>query len=251
VNTRNAIITSARFATQNFITYVNSDYARSRGLEFEYKKRIGKWFTGSATFSYAITTGRSSSADEGVLVLKGDINEAVKEQYVVWDRPVTASLTTNFYVEKGAPLFGFGKEILDDYNFYLRFFFESGKRYTPAYFTGSYDTQGRPEYEYDINNRYSKVGDDWFWVDLNFEKYFNLLGLQLSFNIEINNLFDTKNSAIINPATGKAYEYGDNVPSSWNDPRYPDLQAPISPYPFDPSRYLTRRNVKLGLNLRF
>ena len=251
VNTRNAIITSARFATQNFITYVNSDYARSRGLEFEYKKRIGKWFTGSANFSYAITTGRSSSADEGVLVLQGDINESVKEQFVNWDRPVTASLTTNFYVEKGSPLFGFGKGILDDYNFYIRFFYESGKRYTPALFTGSYDSQGRPEYEYDINNRYSQVGDNWFWIDLNFEKYFDLFGLRLSLNLEINNLLDTKNSAVINPVTGKAYEYGDDVPSSWNDPRYPDLQAPISPYPYDPSRYLTRRNIKLGVSLRF
>lgn len=251
VSTRSALIRSARFATQNFTTYVNSDYARSRGLEFEYKKRIGKWFTGSAIFSYAITTGRSSSADEGVLILKGDINESVKEQYVVWDRPVTASLTTNFYVEKGSPLFRFGEGILDDYNLYLRFFFESGKRYTEAYFTGSYDLQGRPEYEYDINNRYNKVGADWFWVDLNFEKYFDLFGFRFSFNIEINNLLDTKNSAIINPVTGKAYEYGDNVPSSWNDPRFPDLQSPISPYPYDPSRYLTRRNVKLGVSLKF
>ena len=69
--------------------------------------------------------------------------------------------------------------------------------------------------------------------------------------MEINNLLDTKNSAIINPVTGKAYEYGDNVPSIWNDPRYPDLQAPISTYPFNPARYLTRRNMKVGVSLRF
>ncbi len=251
VSTRTAIITSARFATQNFITYVNSDYARSRGIEFEYKKRMGKWFSGSAMFSYAITTGRSSSADEGVLVLRGDLNESVKEEFVVWDRPITSSITTNFYVEKGAPLFGFGEGILDDYNFYIRFFYQSGKRYTAALFTGSYDSQGRPEYEFDINNRYSEIGDNWFWADLNFEKYFNFYGLRFSLFMEVNNLLDTKNSAIINPVTGKAYEFGDDVPSSWNDSRYPDLQAPISSYPFNPARYLTKRNVKVGVSLRF
>ncbi|MDO8550225.1 MAG: TonB-dependent receptor [Ignavibacteria bacterium] len=251
VSTRTAIITSARFATQNFITYVNSDYARSRGVELEYKKRIGKWFSGSAMFSYAITTGRSSSADEGVLVLRGDLNESVKEEFVVWDRPITSSITANFYVEKGAPLFGFGEGILDDYNFYIRFFYQSGKRYTPALFTGSYDAQGRSEYEFDINNRYSEIGDNWYWVDLNFEKYFNFYGLRFSMFMEINNLLDTKNSAIINPVTGKAYEFGDDVPSTWNDPRYPDLQAPISSYPFNPARYLTKRNVKVGVSLRF
>ncbi len=42
VSTRTAQITSARFATQRFITYVNTDYARSRGIELEFKKRIGK-----------------------------------------------------------------------------------------------------------------------------------------------------------------------------------------------------------------
>lgn len=251
VSTRTAKITSARFATQNFITYVNSDYARSRGLEVEFKKRINSWFNGSASFSYAIVTGKSSSADEGVLVLRGDLDETIKDEYLSWDRPITASINANFYVEKGKPLFGFGEGILDDYNLYLRFFFQSGKRYTPAVFTGSVDQQGRPEYEFLRSDRNSKIGDNWFWIDLNFEKYFKVNDLTFTIFAEVNNLLDTKNSAIINPVTGEAYEYGDDVPNSWNDPRYPDLQAPISSYPFNPARYLTRRNVRVGISLRF
>lgn len=251
VSTRTARITSARFATQSFITYVNTDYARSRGFELEYKKRIGKWFNGSFSFSYSITTGKSSSPDEGVLVLRGDLIESIKEEHVNWDRPVTAFLTTNFYIEKGKPLFGFGEGILDDINIYMRTFFQSGKRYTPAIFTGNYDSQGRPEYEYIRDRRYNKIGDNWFWIDVNIEKYFSLMGLKFSIFAEINNLFDKKNSAIINPVTGKAYEYGDPIPTSWNDPRFPDLQPPISPYPFNPARYLTRRNIKFGLSMRF
>lgn len=251
VNTRTAKIVSARFSTQSFITYVNSDYARSRGIELDYRKRIGRWFNGSASFTYAIVTGKSSSADEGVLVLQGDLKESIKEEFVPWDRPLTASLSTSFYVESGSPVFGFAPGILDDYNFYLRFFFQSGKRYTPAVFTGATDEQGRAEYEYVLDSRYSEVGDNWFWVDLNFEKYFQLMNLKFSVFVEVNNLLDTKNSAIINPVTGKAYEYGDDVPASWNDPRYPDLQAPISAYPYNPARYLTRRNIKFGVSLRF
>ncbi len=251
VSTRSAKITSARFATQSFITYVNSDYARSRGVELEYKKRIGRWFSGSANFSYAIITGKSSSADEGILVLRGDLDESIKEEFLSWDRPITASLTTNFYVPKDEALFGFGNGILDDYNVYFRFFYQSGKRFTPAVFTGSYDSQGRPEFEFLRSDRNSKLGDNWFWVDMNFEKYFSFSALKFSVFVEINNLLDIKNSAIINPVTGKAYEAGDPVPSSWNDPNFPDLQAPINPYPFNPARYLTRRNVKFGISLRF
>jgi outer membrane receptor protein involved in Fe transport len=251
VSTRTAIIRSARFTSQSFITYVNSDYARSRGLELEYKKRVGRWFNGTASFSYAIVTGKSSSVDEGVLVLQGDLQESIKEQYVAWDRPITASLNANFYVEQGKPVFGFAPGILDDCNFYVRLFYESGKRYTPAIYTGSVDAQGRKEYEFVRNERNSELGDNWFWIDINFEKYFSVSGLNFSAFVEVNNLLDTKNSAIINPVTGRAYEYGDNLPGSYNDPRYPDLQAPISPYPFNPARYLTRRNIKFGISLRF
>ncbi|MCS7053194.1 MAG: TonB-dependent receptor [Ignavibacterium sp.] len=251
VSTRTARITTARFATQRFITYINTDYARSRGIEFEYKKRIGKWFNGNASFTYSIVTGKSSSADEGVLVLTGDLDESIKEEYVTWDRPINASLSLNFYIEKDKPLFGFASGILDDINLYLRFFYQSGKRYTPAVFTNSYQTDGRPIYEFVRKERNSKLGDDWFWVDMNLEKYFVINKLKFSVFLEINNLFDIKNSAIINPVTGKAYEYGDPVPNSWNDPKYPDLQAPINPYPFNPARYLTKRNIKFGISFRF
>ena len=251
VRTRTAKIQSARFANQSFITYANLDYARSRGLEIEYRKRIGRWFNGMFSFSYAIVTGKSSSAEEGVLILRGDLEETIKEEYVSWDRPFTVSTSLNFVIPKGEPLFGFAPGILDDISIYTRFFFQSGKRYTPAVFLNSYDPDGRPEYDYDRTNRYGEIGDNWFWVDLNIEKYFDIGGLNMSIFAEINNLFDTKNSAIINPVTGEAYEYGDPTPTGWNDPLYPDLQAPISPYPFNPARYLTRRNIKFGVSVRF
>lgn len=251
VSTRSAKITSIRFATQRFITYVNSDYARSRGVEVEYKKRIGRWFNGSANFTYSIITGKSSSADEGVLVLQGYLDESIKEEYTSWDRPFNASLTTSFYVERDNALFGFGNGILDDYNLYIRCQFQSGKRYTASIFTGSYLTNGRPEYETNTKERYSKIGENWFWIDMNFEKYFMLGKLKFSLFVEVNNLLDTKNSAIINPVTGRAYEYGDPTPLGWNDPKYPDLQYPINAYPYNPARYLTRRNIKFGISLKF
>jgi len=29
------------------------------------------------------------------------------------------------------------------------------------------------------------------------------------------------------------------------------LQPPISPYPFNPARYLTKRNARVGINYKF
>jgi len=251
IKTRTAAIRNARFATQSFITYVNQDYARARGIEIEFKKREGRWFNLNSYFSYALVTTKSSTADEGVLVLQGDLEESLKESYAPWDRPFTFQTNLNFYIEKNKALFNLGNGVLDDYNINLKIFYQSGKRYTPAIFTGNYLSDGRPEYVTDYKNRYGKIAKDWFWVDLNFDKNIKIGKTNITLFVEINNLFDNKNSAIINPVTGRAYEYGDPTPSSWNDPLYPDLQPPISPYPFNPARYLTKRNARVGINYKF
>ena len=72
----------------------------------------------------------------------------------------------------------------------------------------------------------------------------------MTFLVEVKNLFNNLNSDIINPVTGRAYQLGDPVPPSWNDPRYPELTAPIVPYPLDQSRYLPPRNIKVGVSVK-
>jgi outer membrane receptor protein involved in Fe transport len=251
VTTKPAKITSARLSSSSYYTYINSDYATSRGIEAVYQKRIGKWFTGVLDGSYSVTTGKSSTPDQAVLVAQGIDFESIKENYMQWDRPLMLNLTTTFNVLKGEALFGIGKGILDDYTLYIRTFYESGKRYTPYYLAGIITSNGRPDYETDPTNINGGIGQYWFWIDVNFEKNIDMLGLSMVLSVQIKNLLDNKNAAIINPVTGRAYEYGDPTPTSWNDPLYPQLQAPVKPYPFDPSRYLTGRNIIFGLSMKF
>ncbi len=256
VSTRQARITTARLSTGNFVTYVNQDYARSRGIEAEFKKRIGQWFRGSVSGTYAITTGKSSTPDQGLLVARGDEEETIKENFVVWDRPFQFNLTTTFNVLPGEPLFGIGHGVLDDITVYVRAFYQSGKRYTPYDSIGTL-ANGRVEYVADRSNRLGKVGQDWFYVDMNVEKYVKIAGIELTLALQVKNIFDRKNSSIINPITGRAYEYdrssgiGDPTPTSWNDPMFPDLQAPVVPFPFNPARYLSGRNIVFGVTIRF
>jgi outer membrane receptor protein involved in Fe transport len=250
-STKNAKITSARLSSTSYITYVNQDYATSRGLEAEYRKRIGKWFSGSITGSYSITTGKSSTPDQAVLVAQGVDFEKVKENYMEWDRPLQFNLSTTWRVEKGEPLFGIGRGILDDYSLYIHAFYQSGKRYTPYVLVGTIPSNNRPDYELDSGNLLGGIGEDWFWIDVNFEKNFDVLGLGMVASVQIKNILDNKNAAVINPVTGKAYEYGDPTPLSWNDPLYPQLQAPVKAFPYDPSRYLAGRNMIVGLSVKF
>lgn len=250
VATVSAKISDPRFAGQSFITYVNQDYTKSRGLELDFKKRIGKWFNGNLNITYSIATGKSSSSDQGFLVATGGAFETIGENYLSWDRPFQASLNTNFYFEKGKGIFGFAKNILDDISIKARVFFQSGKRYTPQILVGTL-SDGRPEYEPDVENPNSKIGDNWFWADFNIDKYFKFGRMKLVLSLEILNIFNNINSAIINPITGKAYEYGDPTPNSYNDPLYPDLQSPLSPYPYNPARYLAPRSVRFGLSFQY
>ncbi|MDD5361875.1 MAG: TonB-dependent receptor [Ignavibacteria bacterium] len=250
VATRNIIINSGRYIGKSFISYFNQDYARTRGIELEYKKRIGGWFNGTLNFTYSVATGKSSSTDQGYLIATTGATETISENYLAWDRPFVASANLFFKLEKGKGLFGFGRNILDDINLKTRIFFESGKRYTPQVLTG-YLENGRPEYTPNYDNAYGNVGANWFYIDMDLDKYFTFYNVDFVLNISVKNLLNNKNAAIINPITGKAYEYGDPTPNSWNDPRYPDLQYPISPFPTNPARYLTPRQIKLGITVKF
>jgi outer membrane receptor protein involved in Fe transport len=248
-------VKAAGTRSSSYTTYINLDYSRARGVEVEYETRFSDWLHATLSGSYSITTGKSSAADELLYNLQQGLTENIRDEPASYDRPFQSSLNLNITSPKDAPLFGFGKGILENYNFFFRIFYESGKRYTPLILYGYDATNGRPLYTQDYEHPYSAIADPWFYIDCNFEKYFSLGFGQLTFSIEVQNLLDRKNSTIINPATGRAYEYGDptQYPTSptINDPLYPSLTPPLSPYPYNPARYLNPRTIRFGLGLSF
>ncbi len=246
-----------RFSSGSYTTYINLDYARSRGIEVEYKKRYSDWFRLAASASYSISTGKSSSATEAAFNIQQGLEENVRENYLVWDRPVQASLVLNLKINKGKPLFGFGSGVLDDINIYSRLFYQTGRRYTPQKLIGYETGTGRPYYQADLSNIFGKTAKDVYKLDINIEKYIDLSFAKVVLSIEIQNVLDRKNVQIVNPVTGDAYEYKTSdgkptpTPNSWNDPHYPDLTAPVDPYPYNPARYAEPRNIRMGLSIRF
>ena len=98
-------------AKGTYITYINQDYARSRGLEIEYKKRISDWFHGTFSGSYSIATGKSSGATEQLFGTGEGLRETVTENYLVWDRPLQLTANLNFLIPKHKPLFNMNGKI--------------------------------------------------------------------------------------------------------------------------------------------
>ena len=238
---------TGRTTSQTYLMYFNLDYARSRGLELEYKKRAGNFFTADITSSYSIATGKSSSPKDELLVARGQLEErSITENYLSWDRPFRFAVDLTFFAGKKDHYKLLGLTLPSDWDFYIRSFLQSGKRYTT--YTRVESAGGQIQYVANNKTPYSAISQTWQWIDMSFKKYFRLGGAKLALFTEVTNLFNSKNSDIINPLTGRAYEYGDPVLDSWNDPLHPD-PSPLQPFPFDPARYLEPRNIKVGVSV--
>ncbi|MEX0965731.1 MAG: hypothetical protein WD077_00705 [Bacteroidia bacterium] len=77
--------------------------------------------------------------------------------------------------------------------------------------------------------------------------------MRISWLLEITNVLNYRNTQIVNPVTGRAYEAGDNVPQNWRDPRFVDPRDPRSSNlpPDDPARYLAPRHFLTGVSIGF
>ncbi len=232
---------------------INSDYARVRGVEVTYIKRAGKWFESSLSLSYSVATGQSSSSSQNLEeILATGNTTTTKETPLAWDSPIDSKGYVLFNVNRGDGLFH--QQWINKFNFYAEAIFRTGRRYTPYVLDGYEEYSGRPIYVVDANpeNRYSELSDASFWINLNFRKWFDIHKTQLSLSLEITNLLDTKNTAIVNPVTGRAYEYGDDVPTEWRDPRYLDPRDPRSSNipPDNPARYYEGRHFLFGISFK-
>jgi outer membrane receptor protein involved in Fe transport len=223
-------------------TYVNEDYARINGIEVSYIKRIGKWFVGSAGGSYQVAKGKSNSAEASFFRYSDE--ETTKEKFLAWDRPVQIKLSGNFVIDDDRGLFDIS--VLNQMRLYLQWNFQSGKRYTPYDSIGIDNTTGRVTYREDLSQEYQLIGESWNWLDLTFQKWFTIGPTRFTLFLEVTNILNAKNSTIINPLTGRAYELGD--PTAFRDPTDPHPTDRGIP-PFDPARYLQQRHFVAGISI--
>lgn len=234
---------------------INSDYARIRGIEVVYIKRIGKWFRGQLAASYSKATGQSSSSSETIREIQLLGNRLTTfELPLAWDSPLDLKAIALFKVDKKEGGL-FGKKWLNKMSAYIEAIYRTGKRYTPYIYIADEPFSGRPIYEVDPNpeNRFAAIGQSTFWLNTTFRKWWTVKKTNMALVLEIRNLLNNKNAAIINPVTGAAYESGDDVPTEWRDPRYQDPRDPRSNNipPDNPARYYEQIHIMLGFSLNF
>lgn len=251
---------------------VNGDFARVRGVEASYLKRIGSWFQGQISGSFSRATGLSSTNNDALadFLARGDI-ENTSETPLAWDRPLDLKASVTMTHDRPDPLLGIPG--LNRLQAYVSMTFRSGQRYTPVEFRGNEvnpftgERDWRPIYERlsDPSDQFSEIGSSWWWFDLNLKRDIAVAGNDLEVSLEITNLFNQLNSVIVNSVTGKGYPDVDpnrtnfidlrddrdfDVPVGTRDPRYEDPSTSGLP-PFNPARFLPQRHVVLGLSYQF
>jgi outer membrane receptor protein involved in Fe transport len=250
---------------------INGDFARIRGVEINYLKRVGDWFQGQFSGSLSKATGLSSTNNDALVdfLQSGNIDNTF-ETPLAWDRPIDLKANLTF-TRHDKPLWGIPG--LNRFRFYLSTNVRSGRRYTPVEFRGNQenpftgDEDWRPIYEpvTDPALRYSEIGRGWWWFDLAFKKDVDLFDNLLQFQFEVTNLFNQRNGVIVNPVTGAAYPDVDpettdfeslrgdtdyDLPTEWRDPRYEDPTTTGLP-PFNPARFMPQRHITVGLSYTF
>lgn len=228
-----------RLGNISYLMYMNMDYARSKGIEIRMKQRYAKYLTGTMNFTYAVSKGKSSTPNDNLLVQAGRLAEKpLRENFLGWDKPIRLTLDVNFYVGEKQGFRLFNWKVPERWGISAHWEIESGKRYTQLI-----DIEKEI---YDETNPYSKMAPYWHQFDFRIYKDFDLLGLNLSALVEVENAFDAKIPRIINPYTGREYRPGDILTKSYTRDYNPNPN-PI----YDPSKYRWPRTVRFGFSARF
>jgi outer membrane receptor protein involved in Fe transport len=181
--------------------YRNLDYARSRGIEIELKKKRRGLVGGSVVYTYSIATGKSSDPNTLKLIQEqgGDVGAregSLAEEYLWWNRPhkINAMLDLKMASGEHRKLFGF--DLPSDWTLNIQWMIQSGKAYTPAM-----DGQ-------EIGKRYSENGPADNVLDLRFTKYFVSGSTKAKIYLQVKNVFNDKRVRRIDPETGEAPRVG-------------------------------------------
>jgi len=252
---------------------INGDFARSRGVEVTYIKRHRDWIRGQMAVTFSRAEGLSSTSNDNIQAISGEqIFGSNVETPLAWDRPWDIKSNVTFTYDRSSPLFGLAA--LNQMQLFVSGTWRSGIRYTPHELRGfqrnpiTGEPNWRPIYEQvsDPAQRFSETGPNWFFIDMNFQKWINIQDARLNFFLEISNVFNSNNAAIVNPVTGEAFkalpddpqkleELRDNrsfdVPNNVRDPRFEDPRDSGIPAFLNPANFLQQRQIMFGLSLNF
>lgn len=154
-------------------TYVNSDYASSRGLEFTLIKRFSHGFSGEINYTYGNATGTASDPNRA-LPTTGNLRDQFKptsEQPLDWDQRHNVSATLSLGNEK-------------DWRASFIYVFGTGFPFTP---------HAREERRQNPDQENSRRLPSTSTLSMQGERFFRAWGQNLTLYVQGSNLLDARN----------------------------------------------------------
>lgn len=219
-----------------FSYYDNTDYARIRGFEMELNREASRFINGTLSYEYSFAYGKSSSDSENYERLVAQDAIAIDENPLSWDIRHRVSLWLQLYfTDRDHPKM-FGVSIPNDWDMSVYWRFQTGFPYTPdkSYPGMVLDVGEKPQTN---SMRLPSTA----YTDIKLHKRFRVSGMEYTFQLWINNLFDNKNVRWVYPSTGR-YDTNNNQSGII----YGGTERQASP------SYLDRgRQIIVGLGLQF
>jgi outer membrane receptor protein involved in Fe transport len=218
--------------------FENSDYGRARGFEIQLEKRYGDFVSGSVNYTYAFAYGKASSDLANFEDLAANRKTPIKEFPLDWD--VRHALNVNFGLRISRAdhpkLFGFS--IPNDWGLNFTWQLHSGEPFTPG---DDYPNMEEAGGGVLLTNSLRKPS--FSNVNVRFSKSFSMAGIDYSFQLWIDNIFDNRNIETLHEETGRpdtqSVLQGESVVIGGTD--YDHVPWYLSP----------GRNLKVGLTMNF
>jgi outer membrane receptor protein involved in Fe transport len=221
--------------------YVNLDYASARGFDATLTKAFTRNFSGTLSYSYQIAKGRSSSPFAAVYQPEFQLP---RETRLNWDQRSTINLFISYRVGPREEYELLGMPFVNNWGFSLTWNYGSGFPYTPY-------NPGRTLATVYLKN--SATGPPSSNVNLSLYKGFLLFEkMNLSFTLEVTNLLDSRNVAVLdvgygfNTLEGRPYEFGDYDPATRVLYQYHTMAGKVPP-----NVYSDPRQVLLGMRINW
>ena len=216
-------IKNSFIAGDRYGMYVNKDHANSKGLTLALSKRSSQKFSGNLDYTFSVSEGNASDPTAAFYDEQSDIEPEKMLIPLDWDQRHTINGTATYHLSKSS-----GASIVFNYG--------SGFPYTTTNADGqrtSFENNGRRPPTYNVDMRA-------------FHNVALSNSIQLSFHVNVYNLFDIRNELTVYGDTGRAsYSLIPTYTPQYSGPMLNTLDE----FLVVPSYYSAPRQVKIGLSI--
>ena len=228
----------------SYLVIVNQDYATSRGVEVQFRRRLADYWAYDINYSFSKALTNAPPPDRAQEQLQQGDTNSLQEIRSEVDQPHNLRAQLRFQVQDDAPDFRWGN-LLRNTNLAVTVRANSGPVYTPIQTFSGFNTAGNTGLG-DLN---VGTGPAYFAVDLQAGKDVRIANTRYGAYVRVTNLTDRKNCIQVFPTTGRCDAGSVNQRRSRQGNTLPDNTASTF---FDrPTFFGARRQIYTGLRASF